>query len=170
MAFLTLEDRKGSGEVVVFADTYQSSRHLFDGDEPLLVVGTVQQEEKGTKVIAQRIFSLLEAKEHLTQAIHIKLPVEKTSKENLEDLRAILQRHKGDCKAYVHLCTDLQCEAVIRLGERFKVRPGRRLIEEVDRYFGNGVVSAVVANGPGSVENSRVHNRNNRWPRPGDRR
>jgi len=167
MAFLTLEDRKGSGEVVVFADTYQGSRNLLDGDEPLLVVGTVQQEEKGTKVIAQRIFSLLEAKEHLTQAIHIKLPVEKISKENLEDLRAILQRHKGDCKAYVHLCTDLQCEAVIRLGERFKVRPGRSLIEEVDGYFGNGVVSAVVANGPTSVDSSRVHNRNNRWPRPG---
>ena len=119
-------------------------------------------EDKGAKVIAQHIFSLLDAKEHLTQAIHIKLAVEKVNKENLEDLRAILQRHKGDCKAYVHLCTDPQCETIIRTGDKFKVKPDRRLIEEVNRYFGGEVVSAVVANGPGPIESSRFQNRNNR--------
>jgi DNA polymerase-3 subunit alpha len=162
MAFLTLEDRQGSVEVVVFTDTYLSSRHLLDSDDPLLVVGTVQQEDKGAKVIAQRILSLLDAKEHLTQAIHIKLPVEKVSKENLEDLRAILERHKGNCRAYVHLCTAPKCEAVIRMGESLKVKPGRSLIEEVNRYFGREVVSAVVANETKPVGNSRFQNRNNR--------
>ena len=162
MAFLTLEDRQGNVEVVVFADTYQSSRSLLDSDEPLLIVGTVQQEEKGAKIIAQRILSLLDAKEHLTQAIHVKLPVEKVNKENLEDLRAILERHKGDCKAYVHLCTDPQCEAVIRLGDRLRVKPGRRLIEEVNKYFSGEVVSTEVANGPSPVVSSRFQNQNNR--------
>ncbi len=162
MAFLTVEDRQGIVEVVVFTDTYQRCRHLLDSDEPLLVVGTVQQEDKGAKVIAQHLLSLLDAKEHLTQAIHIKLAVEKVSKENLEDLRAILQRHKGDCKAYVHLCTDPKCETIIRTGDKFKVKPDRRLIEEVNRYFGGEVVSAVVANGPGPIESSRFQNRNNR--------
>ncbi len=167
MAFLTLEDRQGSAEVVIFSETYRSSRHLLDGDDPLLVVGTVQKEEKGVKVIAQSIFSLLDAKEHLTQAIHIKLQVEEVNKEKLEDLKAILERHKGDCKAYVHLCTDPHCEAVIRLGDKLRVKPDRRLIEEVDRYFGDGVVSAVVANGPVSVGSSRLQNRNHRRFPPG---
>jgi DNA polymerase-3 subunit alpha len=167
MAFLALEDRKGTVEVVIFADNYQSSSHLLDGDDPLLVVGTVQQEEKGVKVIAQRVLSLLDAKEHLTQAIHIKLPLEKVSKENLEDLRSILERHKGDCKAYVHLCTDPRCEAVIRLGDKFKVKPDRRLIDEVNRYFGGEVVSAIVPNGPKPLENSRFQNRHSRRFRPG---
>jgi DNA polymerase-3 subunit alpha len=167
MAFLTLEDRQGAAEVVIFSETYRSSRHLLDGDDPLLVVGTVQKEEKGVKVIAQSIFSLLDAKEHLTQTIHIKLQVEEVNKEKLEDLRAILERHKGDCKAYVHLCTEPQCEAVIRLGDKLRVKPDRRLIEEVDRYFGDGVVSAVVANGPVSVGSSRLQNRNHRRFPPG---
>ncbi len=162
MAFLSLEDRQGTVEVVVFTDTYQSSRQLLEGDDPFLVVGTVQQEDKGTKVIAQHVFSLLDAKEHLTQAIHIKLPVEKISKENLEDLRAILERNKGDCRAYVHLCTGPHCEAVIRMGDKFRVKPDRHLIEEVNRYFGGEVVSAVVANGPNPVASSRFQNRNNR--------
>jgi DNA polymerase-3 subunit alpha len=162
MAFLTLEDRKGTVEVVIFSDTYQSSRNLLEVDDPLLIVGTVQQEEKGAKIIAQRILTLLEAKEHMTQAIHIKLPAQTVTKENLADLKAILGRHKGDCKAYVHLCTDEHCEAVIRLGDRIRVKPDRSLIEEVNRYFGAEVVSAVLTNGPGPVRNSRTNNRNNR--------
>ncbi len=165
MAFLTLEDRQGTVEVVIFADTYQNSRHLLDVDDPLLVVGTLQQEEKGAKVIAQRILTLPDAKEHLTQAIHVKLPVEKVTKENLEDLRAILERHKGDCKSYVHICTDEQCETVIKLGDRLRVKPHRHLIEEVNRYFGDEVVSAVLANGPGPGQKSRFNDRNNRRTR-----
>jgi hypothetical protein len=91
--------------------------------------------------------------------------MEKVSKENLEDLKAILQRHRGDCKAYVHLCTDAQCEAVIQLGDRIRVKPDRSLIEEVNRYFGAEVVSAVLTNGPTPVQSSRFNNKNNRRSR-----
>ena len=152
MAFLNLEDRRGSVEVVVFADTYQNSLHLLDGEDPVLVVGTVQQEEKGPKLIAQRILSLIEAKESLTQAIHVTLPLDKLSKENLQDLKAILERHKGECKVYVHLSPETKCEAVIRLDDRLRVKPGRALIEEVNRYFGSEVVSAVLTNGPAALK------------------
>ena len=166
MAFLTLEDRQGTVEVVIFADTYQNCRHLLELDHPLLIVGNLQQEDKGAKVIAQSIHTLLEAKEHFTQAIQVKLPVEKVTKENLEDLRAILERHKGDCKAYVHLCTDEKCETVIKLGDRLRVKPHRNLIEEINRYFGAEVVSAALTNGPGPVQSSRFNNRNSQRSRP----
>jgi len=165
MAFLTLEDRQGTVEVVIFADIYKDSFHLLEANEPLLIVGTLQQEDKGSKVIAQRILTLLEAKEHFTQAIQVKLPVDKVSKENLEDLRAILERHKGDCKAYIHLCSDEKCETVIRLGDRLRVKPHRNLIEEVNRYFGADVVFAVITNGPGPVQSNRFNNRNDRRTR-----
>jgi DNA polymerase-3 subunit alpha len=165
MAFLTLEDRQGTVEVVIFADIYKDSLHLLEMDEPLLIVGTLQQEEKGAKVIAQRILTLLEAKEHFTQAIQVKLPVDKVTKENLEDLRAILERHKGDCKTYIHLCSDEKCETVIRLGDRLRVKPHRHMIEEVNRYFGTDVVSTILTNGPGPVQSSRFSNRNNRRTR-----
>ncbi len=169
MAFLTLEDRQGTVEVVIFADTYQSCYHLLDAEDPLLVVGTVQQEEKGWKVIAQRILSLLDAKEHLTQAIHVKLPAEKLSKESLEDLKAILERHKGDCRAYVHVCTDQHSEAVIRMGDKLRVKPHRRLIDEVNRYFGGEVVSAALTDGANPVQSSRINGRNNRRTRSSGR-
>ncbi|MCG6916902.1 MAG: DNA polymerase III subunit alpha [Deltaproteobacteria bacterium] len=165
MAFLTLEDRQGTVEVVIFADIYKDSRHLVEMEEPLLIVGTLQQEEKGAKVIAQRIVTLLEAKEHFTQAVQVKLAVDKVTKENLEDLRAILERHKGDCKTFIHLCSDEKCETVIRLADKLRVKPHRNMIEEVNRYFGTDVVSTILTNGPGPVQSTRFNNRNNRRTR-----
>ncbi|UCG13379.1 MAG: DNA polymerase III subunit alpha [Deltaproteobacteria bacterium] len=162
MAFLTLEDREGVVEVVVFADLFQTSRQLLDAEAPLLVVGTLQQEEKAPKVIAQRILSLLEANEHMTQAIHVRLPLGSLSRENLEDLRAILARHKGDCRAYVHLTTEPHGEAIIRISDKLRVRPDRSLIDEVNRYFGSEVVSAQLGNGRNTQQNFRIAGKNNR--------
>ena len=162
MAFFTLEDRHGAVEVVVFADVYQNSGHLLNSEDPLLVLGTIQKEETGVKIIAQQILNLLEAKEQLTQAIHVRLHLENLNKETLEDLKAILERHKGDCKAYLHLCTDSQCETVIKLGDKITVNPDRRLIEEVNRYFGGEVVTAILANGPRPLQSSRINGRNSR--------
>ena len=110
-------------------------------------------------MIAQRLVSLLEAKEHLTQAIRVRLPAERLSRDKLEDLRAILERHRGDCKAYLHLMVEPRCETIISLGDKFRVKPDRRLLEEINRYFGGPVVSAVLANGPNLLHGSRSSGR-----------
>jgi DNA polymerase-3 subunit alpha len=115
----------------------------------------VQQEEKGAKIIAQRLLSLLDAKEQMTQAIRVRLPLERVSRGNLEDLKAILERHRGDCKAYIHLIVDPRCETIISLGDTFRVKPSRRLVEEINGYFREPVVTAVVGNGGNHHPNSR---------------
>ena len=155
MAFLTLEDREGSVEAVIFADIFQASQALLERGEPLLLVGTVQQEEKGAKIIAQRLLSLLDAKEQMTQAIRVRLLLERVNRSNLEDLKAILERHRGDCRAYIHLIVDPRCETIISLGETFRVKPSRRLVEEINGYFRGPVVTTVLGNGGNHHPNSR---------------
>jgi DNA polymerase-3 subunit alpha len=147
MAFLTLEDRDGSVEVVIFADVFQASQPLLERDEPLLLVGTVQQEEKGAKVLAQRLLSLADAKEQMTQAVRVRLPLERVSRDRLEDLKAILERHRGECRAYIHLVIDPKCETIISLGDQFRVKPSRGLVEEINGYFQGPVVTTVFGNG-----------------------
>jgi hypothetical protein len=53
------------------------------------------------------------------------------------------------------------------LGDRIRVKPDRSLVEEVNRYFGAEVISAVLSNGPGPGRNSKINHRNNRRSRPG---
>jgi DNA polymerase-3 subunit alpha len=149
MAFLTLEDRAGSVEVVIFTDVFQASQPLLERDEPLLLVGTVQQEEKGAKVLAQRLLGLADAKEQMTQAVRLRLPLERVSRSNLEDLKAILERHPGECRAYIHLVVDPKCETIISLGEQFRVKPSRGLVEEINGYFQGPVVTTILGNGGG---------------------
>jgi DNA polymerase-3 subunit alpha len=147
MAFLTLEDRDGSVEAVIFADAFQASQPLLERDEPLLLVGTVQQEEKGAKVLVQRLLSLADAKEQMTQAVRFRLPLERLSRGILEDLKAILERHRGECRAYIHLVIEPKCETIISLGDQFRVKPSRGLVEEINGFFQGPVVTTVLGNG-----------------------
>jgi DNA polymerase-3 subunit alpha len=164
MAFLTLEDRGGYVEVVVFADVFQASQPLLERDEPLLLVGTVQQEEKGAKVLAQRLLSLADAKEQMTQAVRVRLPLERLSRDRLEDLKAILERHRGKCRAYIHLVIDPKCETIISLGDQFRVKPSRGLVEEINGYFQGPVVTMVLGNG-GNQQHSGSRAGGRRAPR-----
>jgi hypothetical protein len=91
----------------------------------------------------------------MTQAIRVRLPLERVSRGNLEDLKAILERHRGECRAYIHLMVEPRCETIISLGDMFRVKPSRRLVEEINGYFRESVVSTVLGNGGNHRPNGR---------------
>jgi DNA polymerase-3 subunit alpha len=49
MAYLRLEDLTGSVEVIVFPDLYRTAAALLSEDQPLLIYGTIEHGEHGTK-------------------------------------------------------------------------------------------------------------------------
>ncbi len=61
MAFLNLEDKEGTIEVVAFAEPFTQARDLIAGDEPLVLWAKVQHDEKSTKLIANNILNMEEA-------------------------------------------------------------------------------------------------------------
>lgn len=46
MAFCAIEDLSGSGEAIVFSEPYAACKHLLEGEEPLLLTGTVGKQDK----------------------------------------------------------------------------------------------------------------------------
>ena len=58
MAFVTLEDFSGSGEVLVFSEPYALHRELVTIDSLILVHGHLSKKEEDNKVIASEIISL----------------------------------------------------------------------------------------------------------------
>ncbi|MBI5875658.1 MAG: DNA polymerase III subunit alpha, partial [Deltaproteobacteria bacterium] len=58
MAFVTLEDLRGSVEVVVFSDVYKNAASCFSGDAPILVRGKIDKGEENVKIIASVVFPL----------------------------------------------------------------------------------------------------------------
>ncbi|GAB6934552.1 DNA polymerase III subunit alpha [Calditerricola yamamurae] len=58
MLFLTLEDRAGRVEVVVFPDAYRRYRAVIEGAEALVIEGTVDRQDEQVKLLLRRAWDL----------------------------------------------------------------------------------------------------------------
>ena len=142
MAFLALEDKEGILEVVSFADTFAPAQPLLVGEEPLVVIGKVQHDEKGSKILAERIMTLDEAQAQSVDAVRIHLQADHLDRDGLTRLRHLLLNHPGDCKAFLHLTVGGKGEAVIALSAKLQVKPSRSFFEEMSEHFGTNCVDA----------------------------
>ena len=75
MAYMTLEDLKGSSSVIFFPDIYRSAYELLHGEEPLLIKGTLDIAEDSNKVIAAEVTPLATAAEKSHRAVYFTIDV-----------------------------------------------------------------------------------------------
>ncbi len=135
MGFLAIEDREGVLEVVAFPEVFTQTRPLLEGDEPRVVFGTVQHDEKGSKLIANRVLSLDDAQTQTVESVQIHLKADGMERDDLSRLRHLLLSFPGECKAILHLSIKDQAEAVIELS-KLPVNPTQAFFSEVQRHFG----------------------------------
>jgi DNA polymerase-3 subunit alpha len=135
MAFLSLEDKNGTIEVVAFAEPFTEARALIGGDEPLALWARVQHDEKSTKLIANRIMSMEEAALQAVDSIHITLDAAAMDRDAFSRLRHLLISHPGNCRAILHLIVQDSGEAVLDLG-KLPVNPTQSFFDEIRLYFG----------------------------------
>jgi DNA polymerase-3 subunit alpha len=67
MGFVTLEDLKGSAEVIVFSDVYAASQEIIKMEKPFFVIGQVDTDGETVKIIARQIIPLESVPELLTK-------------------------------------------------------------------------------------------------------
>lgn len=97
MAFLTLEDLTGSGEIIVFPKTYLHYRDLIKSDNQVLIKGKLDRpEERENKIIAEEFYLLEE------QSVHLKLPPT-VNEITLQELKKIIDSHPGSLPLFIHL-------------------------------------------------------------------
>ncbi|MCE5244695.1 MAG: DNA polymerase III subunit alpha, partial [Desulfobacteraceae bacterium] len=136
MAFLALEDKEGIVEVVAFSEAFALARPLLDQDEPLVVFGKVQHDEKGSKLIANNILTLDDAQVQTVDSVRIRLEADRLDREGLTRLRHLLMGHPGDCRTFLHLKVQEKGEAVISLNSKLFVSPTKAFFHDVEQYFG----------------------------------
>jgi DNA polymerase-3 subunit alpha len=142
MAFLSLEDKEGLLEVVSFSETFLHAQPLLAKDEPLVVIGKVKHDEKGSKIVAERIITLEEAQVQTVESIRIRLQADGLDRDGLARLRHVLMDHPGDCKAFLHLTVRGKGEAVIALNSKLHVKPTASFFEEMKEHFGMNSIEA----------------------------
>ena len=137
MAYVTLEDLKGSITVIFFADIYKKAYPLLHGEEPVLIKGSVDVSEEGVKIIASDTNALATAIDQPFRAVHFTFDTRQLSTDSLEAFKRLLGKHSGKADGFIHLLDD-QSKTVIYLGKGGKLEPSSRLKKEADRILGAG--------------------------------
>jgi DNA polymerase III subunit alpha len=140
-ATFNLEDRSGVVEVIAWPETYRRCEAAIHSEDPVLVTGTLEISEERCQVIADAVSPLLEAREKTVKQVHFALWAERVNEDGLRMLRQTLSQHRGACSAFLHLLLPNRTETVIALPPELKVAATERMVQEVERLFGNGVTS-----------------------------
>jgi DNA polymerase III subunit alpha len=137
MAYVTIEDLKGSIEIICFGDVYRFAAPILHGDEPILVKGVLDVNDESIKVKAIEITLLSEVIAQPFSAVHFQVDLRKSTPRDIEALHHIIRHYKGKHEGYVHLLGD-QCETVVYLGRDIKLDISSHLKKEADQVFGDG--------------------------------
>ena len=146
MAFIGVEDLTASGEVTFFSEELQSARELLQADQPLLLTATIDrrdgggppppslQDEQGQtedddneapreiKLRAVSVQLLSDACHDSDAPYYFEAPEQAVTQPALEELKAILERHRGQAEVHFAFTLD-NVRCVMRLGPRWMVSP-----------------------------------------------
>ena len=142
MAYITLEDLKGSSTVIFFPEIYKSSYDLLHGEEPLLVKGTVDIGEDSVKVIAAEATLLATASEKTCHSAYFTMVANRSTADDIETLCRCLRQHSGKQEGYIKLVEE-RSETLIYLGEDLKLDLTLPLKKEAERILGVGSIQFV---------------------------
>jgi DNA polymerase-3 subunit alpha len=140
MAFVTIEDLHGAVEATVFSRVYASVSELLVEDNSVLIQGQVQKDEQSVKILAEKVVAMDKAEETWTASIHFNLEISRTDREALAKLHEILKKHPGGCRAYLHLRSPENTDAIVGLPDSLKLKAGGALTREVNEFLGYNAV------------------------------
>jgi DNA polymerase-3 subunit alpha len=136
MAFITVEDLLGAVEVIVFPNTFAECYSLLSSSETIIIQGTVQNDERGPKIIAESLELLPKALETHTESINIKINSEKVSRKRLESLKQALYRYHGNCPLMLTMHFPGKGEVDIEILKDLTVRPCCEFTKEAEEILG----------------------------------
>ena len=143
MAVLTLEDRGGSLEVVVFPKTYERCAAALAPERLVLVTGRLDQDEESARLLADRVRPVDSLSESGQRTLSIHLTSGRHDRRTLAALAELFEVHRGPCR--IRLQLDLtERTPPLRVRARLTelgIRPSDHLARAVEQICGEGTVS-----------------------------
>lgn len=136
-----LEDLMGTLETVVWPDTYRDVHELLHKEEPVLVRGRLDAGDERCTFIVQQVQALSELRDNSASEAVIKISTKRVNKEKIKNLKKLLSKFKGNCKVTIMVEKPLHSEVLLSLPSTNWVRPSEDLCNELERLFGENVLS-----------------------------
>lgn len=147
MAFLTLEDKSGQCEVLVFSAAFDQNEEALKCNEPILIKG--QYTEEGDldgrvgKVRCAEVTRLLDARKRYVRKVTVSVEAAEIHNGELERIQQVLSAHPGSCRTVLVLDVEHDYgrgRAEMALPESFWVDPTDDLLTSLERIFRRKVV------------------------------
>ena len=103
MAFAQLVDLRGSIELILFSDIYESRRALIANDAVVGVLGKIDTTRGDAKVKVDEITDPGSLPQKPAQAVHVRLRDEVGTEESLHTMREYLLDRRGTCALFFHV-------------------------------------------------------------------
>ena len=143
MAVITLEDRGGSLESVVFPDAFKKYSSLLEPDSLVVVRGRLEKDDESARLIVAEVSSLSNLGGGVRRIMAVRLAAPPHGRQTLEELAKVFDRHQGN--DHVSLEIELRRrQQPVRLRaalSQTRINPSEALVEEVERLCGKGTVS-----------------------------
>ncbi|MCB0863360.1 MAG: hypothetical protein KDB66_09135, partial [Solirubrobacterales bacterium] len=149
IAFATLSDIEHNIELMLFNLEDSEKQQLVQLDEVVMVKGTIDQSEEGTKLKVRdaELFNPSEAQIEKAKIAYakknepfvVRLVPEQMSLDTLEEMKSVFGQHQGDSDVVMVVNGDR--EHRLKLGPDFRVRHSPGLSTEIDQIFGEGTAA-----------------------------
>ncbi len=143
MAVLTLEDRDGSLEVVVFPKTFERCGPVLVADSLVLVAGKLDKDEETARLMADDVRPIETLSDSVGRTLSIQLTSARHDRRTLQALADLFRVHRGPGR--IRLQLDLtERTPPLRVQARLtdvRVRPSEHLAQAVEHICGAGTVS-----------------------------
>ena len=136
MAFLGLDTLKGSCEITVFSDLFEKRGGIIVPDTPVMINAKISYRNNAPGLLANDIYLLRDAEQHLTRAIHIRLG--KATAETADELSKLLGVHTGNCDVYLHCAMPGNGEVIVHANKACLAKPSSGLRCKVEDLLGEG--------------------------------
>ncbi len=134
MAMITIEDRGGSIEGVIFSDAYARYMHLIEKNRLVFVRGSVDRRREEPSIRIDAVYPMEEAATHLTRAMKVTIRDRDADGQprqyngELSSLRNALRHHAGPARVYLEVHDG---DRVVLLESKFSVAPTPLLVQQI---------------------------------------
>jgi DNA polymerase-3 subunit alpha len=139
---LLLDDRSGRIEVTLFEELFNSLRNIVAKDAILVVDGNLRYDDfsERWRVTADRVLELDQAREQYARRIDVLWAVAADAQDStafVSELKAALAKFRKQDGCRVDICyRGANAKARLALGDAWRVRPSRELIERLREVAG----------------------------------
>jgi DNA polymerase-3 subunit alpha len=143
MAFFNLEDQLGHVEVVCFSKPFAQYEAILTAGEPVMVGARVvfegESDNSPPKLHMQEAVTLPALRRKKSKGMYVRLDAGQASPEQLDKMKEILVRHRGDCPTSMEILLPNRSTTRLSLSEKYSVAATDGVLLDLERLFGQRV-------------------------------